>query len=225
MAESKTDEVYYEHAMSLSLARRVALIGRTRMFDHFMTTMRPTDKTTILDFGVSEATHEIANMLEARFPYPSNITCVGIGDGHEVRAAYPQVAYRSIEPNVALPFAAKTFDIAYSNAVFEHLATDDLRRFFLRELLRVARRIYISVPNRWFPVEHHTALPLVHFAPALFRRLTRNGKHAFWSEASNLSFLGKSELRRLAPESAGLKLAYTGITAGPFSSNITIFTP
>ena len=33
----------------------------------------------------------------------------------------------------------------------------------MRELCRVAGRVFISVPNRYFPVEHHTAIPLLHF--------------------------------------------------------------
>ena len=33
------------------------------------------------------------------------------------------------------------------------------------EALRVARRVFISTPNRAFPIEVHTRLPLVHWLP------------------------------------------------------------
>ena len=35
----------------------------------------------------------------------------------------------------------------------------------MREALRVGRRVFLTTPNRWFPVEVHTRLPLVHWLP------------------------------------------------------------
>jgi hypothetical protein len=36
---------------------------------------------------------------------------------------------------------------------------------FVQELCRVADRVFVTTPNRWFPVEVHTLLPLVHWLP------------------------------------------------------------
>ena len=69
-----------------------------------------------------------------------------------------------------MPFADKAFDIAVSNAVLEHVGAEQHQAAFVRELSRVARRVFISVPNRYFPVEHHTAIPLLHFWKRGFER-------------------------------------------------------
>ena len=64
-----------------------------------------------------------------------------------------------------MPFADGEFDIVFSNAVIEHVGGREQQRRFVEESLRVARRAFVTTPNRWFPVEVHTRLPLVHWLP------------------------------------------------------------
>jgi len=65
-----------------------------------------------------------------------------------------------------LPFADGEFDRGFSNAVVEHVAGGrDGQRLFVHELCRVARRVFVTTPNRWFPLEVHTLLPFVHWLP------------------------------------------------------------
>ena len=69
-----------------------------------------------------------------------------------------------------LPFDDAAFDIGFSNAVVEHVAGGrEGQRRFVHELCRVARRVFVTTPNRWFPLEVHTLLPLVHWLPARAR--------------------------------------------------------
>jgi len=75
------------------------------------------------------------------------------------------VDYRRIEPNAPLPFNANSFDIATANAVLEHVGSFEKQVLFVGELCRVARRVFVTVPNKFFPVENHTALPLAHYQP------------------------------------------------------------
>ena len=53
----------------------------------------------------------------------------------------------------------------FSNAVIEHVGGRAEQRRFVDESLRVAPRAFVTTPNRWFPVEVHTRLPLVHWLP------------------------------------------------------------
>lgn len=220
------DDIYYEHAMSVPLARKLTVYARQRMFSHFMKVMTPTNATTILDFGASEAENEEANILEKSYPYREKITCAGLGDGAEILAAYPEISYVSVMAGAPLPFADNSFDIAYSNAVFEHVGSKEVRHFLLNELNRVAVRVYIATPNRWFPIEHHTAIPLIHFWPKGFRKFTSNGKYSYWSLPQNLQFLSLGDLRHVfSLAGMNVKSGYTGLYASVFSSNIACWTP
>ena len=65
----------------------------------------------------------------------------------------------------ALPFPDQSFDVVFSNAVIEHVGDVERQRQFVAEALRVGRRVFVTTPNRWFPIEVHTRLPLVHWLP------------------------------------------------------------
>lgn len=216
-----TDEEYYQSAKGGSLANRLVGYARKQIHQRFLDLMRPVQGDAILDFGASEFVEENANYLERHYPFHGDITCAGIGDGSEIREHFPQVAYKRLVPMEPLPFETKQFDIAYSNAVLEHVGGRENRLFLLGELSRVSKRMFVALPNRYFPVEHHTAIPLIHFTPDLFRKALAGGERAYWSHIENLDFIGKRQLlEELSSVRADARVEFAGIRLGPFSSNI-----
>jgi hypothetical protein len=178
-----------------------------------------------MDFGVSEEITDEANILEQHYPHPERITCLGIGSGEAIRAAFPKIRYKSIKPHDPLPFGPQEFEIAFSNAVFEHLGNDENRRQTLKNLLTIAKRVYVTVPNRWFPVEHHTGVPLLHYSPLLFRKAVAGTQLDYWADSRHMDFMTRRRLRALCPPDRAFRIAYTGIFLGPLSSNIALWTP
>ena len=65
----------------------------------------------------------------------------------------------------ALPFADSSADVLVANAVIEHVGDEQDQRRFVAEHLRVGRAWVITTPNRWFPMESHTAVLLRHWSP------------------------------------------------------------
>ena len=104
------------------------------------------------------------NFFEELYPWPERITALGLQDGAGFRARYPHVAYVQGDA-LALPFADGEFDVVFSNAVIEHVGGREQQRKLVSEALRVGRRVFITTPNRRFPLEVHTRLPLVHWLP------------------------------------------------------------
>jgi hypothetical protein len=75
----------------------------------------------------------------------------------------------------ALPFADRTFHIAFSNSVIEHLSDEASQRQFAAEVTRVAPAYYVQTPNRFFPIDPHLLTPLFQFLPKRAKRaLARN---------------------------------------------------
>jgi SAM-dependent methyltransferase len=217
------DQIYYRDGASLPFSRRLMRLARERMYGLFVSELEPDPSTRILDLGVSDQENDEANMLEKLYPYPERITCAGLGEGRAVTSAYPGVAYVQVGAGKPLPFDDHAFDVICSNAVLEHVGGAERRRLFLREALRVARRAFITVPNRWFPLEHHTGIPFIHFSPYLFRLLLRRTSLVYWSRPENLDFLDRRTLAREWPLAGyDVKLVPTGVPLGPLSSNVAL---
>jgi SAM-dependent methyltransferase len=196
--------------MIADLARRISLRSRQRKFRIFMEAFEPDAETTIVDVGVVDtgfgegggtaATH---NFLEALYPWPGQITAVALGELPNFQRAFPEV--RCVRADGRdLPFEDDAFDIAFSNAVVEHVGDADAQRAFIAELCRVGRRVFVTTPNRWFPIDVHTLLPAVHWLPGAARNkvLRRLG-------AEGIAPLGPRQFRDLFP--LPVRIVNTGI--------------
>lgn len=215
------DEKYYRQTPEESLAERLMVTARDRIYKDFIDRMKPVPFDRILDVGVSDVISNGANVLERQYPYQENITACGLGVGVEFRATFPKIKYAQIEPNVRLPFEDRSFAIATANAVLEHVGSFENQVFFVQELCRVAERVFISVPNKFFPIEHHTALPLVHFQKRTFRIACAAAGKSEWTDEKNLILVTRKLLWRLAaPLGRSAAVGYTGVRLGPFSSNL-----
>jgi len=154
----------------MRLVDSISLRSRGRKLRLFLEELRPTADTTVLDVGADELGFgegdgcATMNFFEELYPWPERITALGLHDGAGFRATYPHIPYVQGDA-CALPFEDGAFDIVFSNAVIEHVGGRDRQRQLVSEAIRVGRRLFITTPNRRFPVEVHTRLPLVHWLP------------------------------------------------------------
>src|SRR5439155_2232711 len=123
---------------------------------------------------------------------------------------YPGVRFVRAD-GCKLPFADGSFDYVHSSAVLEHVGDWQHQTRFLREAWRVSRKgVFITTPNRWFPIEFHTVLPLLHWLPPrLYRSLLVSLGRDFFACEANLNLLSRRDLAQLAAEVgiAGVNIA------------------
>jgi hypothetical protein len=217
------DTKYYRAVPPRSLAERVFVAARDRIYADFIRLTRPLPADRLLDVGISDVVGGAANLLERLYPHPERISAVGIGKAPDFIAAFPAVQYRQVEPHQKLPFADRSVDIACSNAVIEHLGAIAHQRAFVSDIARVAKRVFLTVPNRFFPIEHHTALPLVAWTGASFSAACRLTNKSEWADEANLILMCKQRLADLCPAGRRMQIGYTGFKLGPFSSNIYLY--
>ena len=197
------------------VASQVSMRSRQRKLDLFRELLQPGPDTTVVDVGITDAPFgggSTDNFFEALYPWPERITAVGNTELDRFRAAFPSVTAVRADGR-SLPFEDGAFDIAFSNAVVEHVAGGrEGQRQFVHELCRVARRVFVTTPNRFFPLEVHTLLPFAHWLPAGARaRVVR------WRGFDDvLDPLGPHELASLFPYSVRvLNRGMTLIAVGP----------
>lgn len=222
-AVERVDTKYYQAAPPHSLGERLVVAARNRMFADFMHLCAPAPDDAVLDVGVSDVVNDGANMLEQKYPWQHRITAAGLGVANEFRAAFPAAAYVQIEAGRPLPFADKTFRIATANAVLEHVGSRNAQIAFISELLRVADTIFVTVPHRYFPVEHHTALPLLHYWDWSFALACNLSGRQEWASPRNLILMTRRRLSDLLPSGLPHAIGYSGLQLGPLSSNLYLW--
>lgn len=197
MRRPRTVSAQYSVAEAGSVADRIAASMRRRMYERFLVTADISREDRILDVGVtSDDKLEASNYLEAWYPHKNQLTACGIDEGAaHLEEKYPGVRYVRADGR-ALPFRNNEFDVVHSSAVIEHVGSRGDQARFVSELVRVAKRsVFITTPNRWFPVEFHSALPLIHWLPApKFRALLRFIGHDALAKEENLNLLSRSDL-------------------------------
>lgn len=189
----------YNLAKAESLPVRIAAKARRRMYEVFLRRVKPLMAETLLDVGVtSDESYEASNYLELWYPYKGRITAVGLDEESTLPDRFPGMKYVRAD-GCQLPFANDSFDIVHSSAVLEHVGSDLNQQRFLAELIRVARRaVFITTPNRWFPIEFHSLLPIVHWLPPrVFRSILRGTRYDFFSREENLNLLDRSKMVEL----------------------------
>lgn len=216
------DSKYYEVATPRSFAERLMVRARDRIYDDFIRLCHPTSEETILDVGVSDVIGDGANVLERRYPYQQRLTAVGLGPAEEFRGTFPEVSYRQVVANEPLPFPDKSFDIVTSNAVLEHVGSPENQRRFVGELMRIGKRVFITVPHRLFPVEHHTGIPFLHWTDPGFALMCKLLGKEDWARPENLILMSRKRLRASCPD-ARATIGATGIPLGPWSSNLYLY--
>ena len=219
VSDGQVDGHYYQVAKPDSVGERLAAVARDSIYRDFLRLARPTPASSILDVGVSDVVGEAANVLERKYPHLDRVTAVGLGTAHQFQSEFPQVAYRRIVAGEPLPFPDRSFDIATSNAVLEHVGSTEAQVAFVAELARVAQCAFISVPHRFFPVEHHTMIPLLHWKDSSFAITCRILGKQEWADPANLILMTRRRLRQLCPDQSA-RIGTTGIRMGPLSSNL-----
>lgn len=104
-----------------------------------------------------------------------------------------------------LPFGNKSFDLAFSNSVIEHVGSKPNQARFAEEMMRVGKKIYCQTPCRLFPVDPHLTTPFLHWLPVLWlkprflRYFTLNGW--LWRKPYeyDVTWISRSELQRMFP--------------------------
>lgn len=197
---SQGDQRYYKRALNFAFIWNLQHRPRRRLVEMFMNQLRPGPGESLLDLGTAALPEPMENVLECLYPWPERILAVGTEDCSFLEGRYPALRFQRVEPGAHLPFADDQFDLGFSNAVIEHVGSRQNQGRFLRELVRVSKRCFLATPNRWFPLELHTRLPLLHWLPPdIFRALLNRLGYGFYAREENLNLLTARQLMGMLP--------------------------
>lgn len=178
---------------------RISGHARRKMYQKFIEYTSPTEECLVLDAGVTPDNKlDSNNFFEKMYPWTSRITMCTIEDASGLEKEFPGSRFVQNESGRPLPFKNGQFDIVFCSAVLEHVGDRAAQRFFLKELIRVGKKIYLTTPNRWFPVEVHTVLPFIHWLPQpIHQKILKLLGKSFFAETDNLNLCSKRQLNKM----------------------------
>lgn len=183
---------------------------RRKKFDLFVNFIKPSENDKILDVGVSNCIERCTNYFEIFYPYKKNITALGIGNEKEYsdfKKEFPEVKLIIGDGKNMYYYSDNYFDMAFSNAVVEHVGDRGKQRKFIYELVRVSKKGFITTPSYWFPIELHTMLPFIHWLPkGLCSWLYKKLGLKYWGDINNLNLLKSKEFLALFPKIVNVRI-------------------
>lgn len=211
----------------VSIARSVSSRSRAERARLFRESFELSPQTLVLDLGCGWGDY-MAEVLAFTPVSPENVFAADINEDCVARAqknhGFTGVQLRE---GKGLDFPDKHFDIVFSNSVIEHATLPKERLFdvtservfremsmvnqrsFAAEIRRLGKGYFVQTPNRWFPVEPHTRLPLMGWMPRpvliAFIRATRLD----WSPDWNL--LTASQMQELFPDADTITEKFLGM--------------
>lgn len=172
---------------------------RQQRMDLFLRTMNLQGGERVLDLGGTAA-------FWRDCPLPLRLTIVNL-PGSGMQDAGPSIHDMTLVEGdaCAMPFVAdRSFDIAFSNSVIEHVGPVARQQAFAREVRRAAPRYWVQTPSIWFPIEAHNHMPFWWFWPAPLQRSTIarwRRKLPEWTEMiEGTTVILRADLQRMFPE-------------------------
>ena len=190
------NENAYSASSDNAIVSRSALGVRKKIFDFLIKTIPLDSDATILDVGVTADSNRMeSNFFELFYPHKDHITAFSDQDASWMMEKWPGLRFLRGDGR-CMPFADNEFDLVFSSAVIEHVGDRVKQASFIKECARVAKGdVFITTPNRWHPLEFHTALPFLHWLPvAIHRKVLAFFGYELLSKEENLNLLDKKEL-------------------------------
>ena len=184
----------------LEIKKKLMENSREKKLNHFYSLFD--EGQSVLDVGVStEAKGEILaqNYFLRNYRYESSTyTGLGVQDLSDIEKKFPEKRFVQYSGGI-FPFPDKAFDWVFSNAVIEHVGEDDEQLLFLNEMMRVAKNVFFTTPNKFFPVETHTNIFFLHWHDGLFYKWC--SKYIPWVERNGLYLFSRNRLYNMLKES------------------------
>tara|TARA_B100000795_G_scaffold257339_1_gene230497 strand:- start:203 stop:784 length:582 start_codon:yes stop_codon:yes gene_type:complete len=154
---------------------------------------------SLLDIGTTPSLNDMHNVILTKTQDNNNITCLSDQDCNILKSKFTNVKNFLKVDGKNTNLKNESFDIVYSNAVIEHVGSFENQIKFIRECVRLSKsEVFITTPNRFFPFDFHTKIPLLHMLPkSLHRKILKFIGLGFYANEKNLNLLSKSEIVKI----------------------------
>lgn len=145
--------------------QKILYNNRKKILKIFDFTIQVTKKNSILDVGGSPLDLKSENMFLKKFKSYKKLTCLSNQDLSPLKKKFVNFSY-FLGDATKMKFKDNSFHLVHSNATIEHVGSDIRQQKFISECLRVSKKfVFITTPNKYFPLDFHTKIPFLHWLP------------------------------------------------------------
>jgi SAM-dependent methyltransferase len=176
---------------------KIANDARNEFFNILKKQTKYSKNKTIIDIGTTASLDDVQNVILSKIKNNKNITCLSNLDCKILLKKYPNIKKIIIGDGRNNNLPNNSFDIVHSNATIEHVGSYNNQLLFIKECIRISKKyVFIQTPNRFYPLDFHTILPLIHWLPKnIHRKILKFIGLNFYSLEKNLNLLSMSDLR------------------------------
>ena len=116
-------------------------------------------------------------------------------------------------------------DIVISSATLEHVGSDFNKNLMIKNITFLTKKYFIiTTPNRYYPIDFHTKLPILHWLPKkIHRKILKLLGLDFFSKEENLDLLSYNDLKNLTNDIQNFDIEIKKIKFLGLTSNLIIF--
>jgi len=218
------NENTYSSGKEQSWRDRAELSARMKIYNALGSRVPLSELDSVIDVGATaDSKKDSSNFFEKTYPYPERVTALSNQDASWMTEEWPGLKFVQGDA-LNMPFDDGAFDLAFSSAVIEHVGSRVNQAAFIRECVRVSKKyVFITTPNRYYPIELHTVLPIIHWLPPrVFRRILKGLGKSFFASEDNLNLLSKRDIAAMMDTIKGVRYSIDTIRFLGFESNILL---
>ena len=139
-----------------------------------------------------------------------------------------QLFEKKVKKSITGNFSKKEFDdlrsdLVISNATIEHVGSKRRQKKMIANIIKLSKIMFIIItPNRFFPIDFHTKIPLIHWFPKKIHRfILKVLGLKFYAKEKNLNLLSKNDFVEIIDQKE-VSLTITDIKLFKLSSNLIV---
>ena len=178
--------------------KMILLKSRIKIFNIFLENIKFNKNSKILDVGTAPILESHENIIFHRYKWRKKITGFSNQNCNILKKKFKLNKF--IKGNAKnMMLKDNSFDISFCSATIEHVGNYKSQKKLISELYRVSRKfVFLTTPNRSFPVDFHTKLPLLHLLPKkIHRKILKFFKLNYFASEKNLNLLFSKDIIRI----------------------------
>ncbi len=142
-----------------SIQRILSKFTRRKRLQLFTGLIRPEKAKFVVDLGGNENLWKFGAVGKGQLIAVNTIE-------KDLRGSQREGLKCIIADGCKLPFRDKSIDVLFSNAVIEHVGNREEQKQFANEIRRVAKKYFVTTPNKFFIYDPHYHMFFFHLIPA-----------------------------------------------------------